>query len=165
MFIKNPIAKWRWDGENGDFIFVFAPLNSRYYLLNPTSATIFSMCDGNNDEEKIVEGISNKFEVEDLKKVEEDVNMMLKQFKNVGIILDEDDVHRITFEKEAIISILDKYCNSLSISPIKTMSCDDVSRQIGKAITFFAAAYVGLGKKSFVTKKDSEKLKIEVKVT
>ncbi len=160
MFIKNPLAKWRWDGHDGKFILVYAPPVKRYYLLNPTAALIFSMLDGNTSAEKIV-GVLKKSG--DLDRIESDVGMIINQFSKIGIVLDADMISGVGFKKDAILTILNNYCKSLSISPFEEMRSDAVLTQINNILSFTATYHIAAGKDSPIMKDDCEKLRIQLR--
>lgn len=158
MFVKNPAAKWRWDGEKGDFIFIFAPLVRRYYLLNPTAAKVFSMCDGETDVDEIAKKIGGE---EKITKVKEDVNKMIEHLQRVGIVFDADALHKVYFEKEAVLKILEKYCKSLSLLPDETIVYDDILRQLSQIFNFSATVHMTFNKSGPVTGEECERMKIE----
>jgi hypothetical protein len=160
MYIKNPLAKWRWDGHDGKFILVYAPAVKRYYLLNPTAALIFSMLDGNTGIGMIVEELKK---TENLDRIRSDVDKTISQFSKIGVILDADMISGVNFKKDAILTILNNYCKSLSISSFEEIGANAILKQINNILSFTATYHIAAGKDSPIMKSDCEKLRIQLR--
>lgn len=158
MFIKNPFLKWRWDGENGDFVFIVGP-NNRYYLLNSTAATVFQKCDGRTSKELMIEEIAKG---EDAGKVKGDIDGILEQFKKIELVYSLDELNEVAFKRDAIDGIIDKLSHSLSCISLENAGCNEVFQQLKRIINYCAIVHIRSGKQSSITKEEIDGLRIEL---
>ena len=77
---------WRWDGERDQIIVLSKEGLALPLILNPTSARIFSLCNGKNTLEDIARNLCEEFGLDDLKMVLNDVQEQVKYFADKGIV-------------------------------------------------------------------------------
>lgn len=82
LYPKVMDIRWRWDGDNNDYITYLNPKNNSVNILNPVAARIFSLCNSTNTVDGIVETLYGEYDVpsKDIirRDVEEFINFMSK---------------------------------------------------------------------------------------
>lgn len=78
--------RWRTDGEDGQIIILHKREFPLPKILNPVAAEIFFLCDGERTVEDIIVAINERFDVEDLGRVSEEVKECIRFFLQSGIV-------------------------------------------------------------------------------
>lgn len=79
--------RWRWDGEDRDYIIYMSPFSGHINVLNPVGADIFVLCDGKHTISGIVDNLVEKYEGASREAITVDVLEMLQYFKREHLIL------------------------------------------------------------------------------
>lgn len=58
----------------------------KLHVLNPTAEFVWRLCDGSRDIEDIKNEMRNKFKITDEQKLEDDLNAVLNEFVQIGVI-------------------------------------------------------------------------------
>ncbi len=58
--VREPVS-WRWDGETMEHIVLSVPKTKNIYILNPTAALVFYLCNGHNTVSDIAETVAKRF--------------------------------------------------------------------------------------------------------
>lgn len=80
--------RWRWDGEDRDYILYMNPFSGHINVLNPVGADVFVLCDGKHTISGIVDSLMEKYEGATREYITADILDMLRHFR---------DEHLVTF--------------------------------------------------------------------
>jgi len=86
IFPKMLRIRWRWDGDNADYITYENPSTGALSVLNPLAAAIFSKCDGNSSVDDIVKQIYAEFSAPDEDTVNKDVVNFVQYLEKIGAV-------------------------------------------------------------------------------
>jgi len=86
IFPKVMDIRWRYDGEDDQYITYLNPKTNNISILNPVGAKIFTLSDGNHSIEDIIEEIYREFEVPSREIVRGDVEDFLNFMSKDGMI-------------------------------------------------------------------------------
>ena len=86
IFPKVMDIRWRYDGEDNQYITYLNPKTNSISILNPVGATIFTLSDGNHSIEEIIDEIYKEFEVPSREIVKGDVEDFLYFMSKDGMI-------------------------------------------------------------------------------
>ena len=79
--------RWRYDGENNQYITYLNPRTNNINILSPVAARIFELCDAKHTKEEIIDRIFNEFEVPTKEIVKGDVEDFLQFMHKDKMIL------------------------------------------------------------------------------
>jgi hypothetical protein len=86
LYPKRLRVRWRWDGDDGDFITYQNPATGAISILNPLAAAIFSRCDGRSSIGAIVDQILAEFDAPSRERVLHDAVEFLGFLSNINAI-------------------------------------------------------------------------------
>ena len=86
IFPKVMDIRWRYDGEDNQYITYLNPKTNSISILNTVGATIFTLSDGNHSIEEIIDEIYKEFEVPSREIVKGDVEDFLDFMSKDGMI-------------------------------------------------------------------------------
>lgn len=78
--------RFRWDGEDKDYIVYMSPFSGHINILNPVGADIFYLCDGKHTISDIVNSLLDKYEGVTKKQLESDAIELIKFLKRENLI-------------------------------------------------------------------------------
>lgn len=87
LFPKRMRVRWRWDGDDGDFITYQNPATGAISILNPLAAAIFARCDGKNSVGAIADQILVEFDAPSRERVLQDAVEFLGFLANIKAIV------------------------------------------------------------------------------
>jgi hypothetical protein len=86
LYPKRMRVRWRWDGDDGDFITYQNPATGAISILNPLAAAIFARCDGKNTIGAIADQILAEFDAPSRDRVLQDAVEFLGFLSNIKAI-------------------------------------------------------------------------------
>ena len=86
LFPKMMKIRWRWDGDEADYITYENPSTGTISVLNPLAAAIFSKCDGKNNVKDIANQIFDEFSAPDEETVNNDVVNFVQYLEKIGAV-------------------------------------------------------------------------------
>lgn len=87
QYPKRKNIRWRWDGEDDDFIIYENPQTGGISIFNPVAASIFANADGNLSTNQIIDKLFEEYEVTDRSYLEHDVIEFIEKYTQAGILL------------------------------------------------------------------------------
>lgn len=65
---------------------LYDPEHEKLHVLNPTAEFVWRLCDGTRDMAAIKAEMCEKFDVNDQKQLDEDLNAILKELVQIGVL-------------------------------------------------------------------------------
>lgn len=86
LYPKRMKIRWRWDGDDGDFITYQNPATGAISILNPVGAAIFARSDGARTVGQIVDEVMTEFDAPDRDRVKGDTFEFLTFLSQIGAV-------------------------------------------------------------------------------
>lgn len=86
VYVQRINIRWRWDGENNDYIVYMSPFSGNINILNPVGADIFMLCDGKHTISAIVDMLLERYEGASREKITDDVIDLITYLKKENLI-------------------------------------------------------------------------------
>ncbi|MDK2940137.1 MAG: pyrroloquinoline quinone biosynthesis protein [Methanolobus sp.] len=86
VYVQKINIRWRWDGEDKDYIVYMSPFSGHINILNPVGADIFMLCDGKHTISTIVNALLEIYEGASREQVTNDVIDLIKYLKKENLI-------------------------------------------------------------------------------
>ena len=87
LYPKKMRLRWRWDGDDGDYITYHNPATGAISILNPVGASIFAKCDGESTVGEIINRLADEFEAPDRRQVESDACEFISYLSRIGAVI------------------------------------------------------------------------------
>lgn len=87
QYPKKVKLRWRWDGENNDYITYQNPQTGAICILNPVGASIFNYSDGSITVDEIITKMMEEYDVPSRDYLKNDVTSFITEFSKMGIIM------------------------------------------------------------------------------
>lgn len=86
IYVQVINLRWRWDGEDKDYIVYMSPFSGHINILNPIGADIFMLCDGKHTISEIVDVLMDTYEGATKERITNDVIELIKYFKSENLV-------------------------------------------------------------------------------
>lgn len=85
-YVQKINIRWRWDGEDKDYIVYMNPFSGHINILNPVGADIFYLCSGKHTISDMINVLLDKYEGVTKEQLESDTIELLKFLKRENLI-------------------------------------------------------------------------------
>lgn len=86
IYVQRINLRWRWDGEDKDYIVYMSPFSGHINILNPVGADIFMLCDGKHTISAIVDALLEQYEGASREQITNDVKDLISYLKRENLI-------------------------------------------------------------------------------
>jgi hypothetical protein len=87
QYPKRKNIRWRWDGEEDDFIIYENPKSGVISIFNPVASSIFFYADGSLSVSQIIDKLYEEYEVNDREYIQNDVLEFIHRYTKDNILL------------------------------------------------------------------------------